>query len=190
LKSLRKVVNFFTGREKGEINIAGLMMMGIAMIFVAVGFIIYPVITDATDTILAYVYSGNNTITDASFTGLTSVTGIVPLIVLIGFLTAGVISGFMGYKMVKGGGGGGINLGSLLMLGIGMIFIAVGLIIFPVIMDGVASVLHGGGHGIAATYTGLSSVLLVTPLIVLTAFLAGGVVSSFFGIKGMSNSGK
>jgi hypothetical protein len=189
LKSLKKVVNYLKGREKGEINIAGLMMMGIAMIFVAVGFIIYPVITDATDTILAYVYSANNTITDASFTGLTSVTGIVPLIVLIGFLTAGVISGFMGYKMVKGGnGGGGINLGSLLMLGIGMIFIAVGLIIFPVIMDGVASVLHGGGHGISTTYTGLSSVLLVTPLIVLTAFIAGGVVSSFFGIKGMSSA--
>jgi hypothetical protein len=189
---MQKVVNFLKSRQsqKGEINIAGLMMMGIAMIFVAVGFIIYPVVISATSTILAWQYTGNATITDASFTGLTSVTGIVPLIVLIGFLVAGVISGFMGYKMVKGSaGGGGINLGSLLMLGIGMIFIAVGLIIFPVIMDGVASVLHGGGQGISATYTGLSSVLSVTPLIVLTAFLAGGIVSSFFGIKGMSKGG-
>ena len=178
----------FLKEQRGDLNLAGLIMMGIAMIFVAVGFIIYPVVTSATDSILAYAYSANAGITDATFTGVTQVTGIVPLVVLVGFLTAGVVTGFLGYRMVKGSGGGALNPGSLMLLGIGMIFIAVGLIIFPVVMDGAASVLHGGGAGISASYTGLSSVVSVAPLIVLTAFLAGGIVTGFFGIKGMAGS--
>ena len=64
-----------------------------------------------------------------------------------------------------------------------MVFIAVALIILPVALDGIASVLHGGGAGINSAYTGLSEILLVTPLLVLISFLGGAVVSGFFGIK-------
>lgn len=175
--------------QKGAINIAGLVMMGIGMVFLAVGFIIYPLITTATDTILAWTYSGNGSITDATFTGLTQVTGIVPLLVLIAFVTAGAITGFMGYKIGTGASdASAMNPGSLMILGIGIIFIAVGLIIFPVVLDGVASVLHGGGTGINAAYTGLEPVLKIAPLIVLIAFITAGVISGFFGIKGMGRS--
>ena len=191
LKNVLKSLVSAHRNEKGAIDIQGLMMMGIGMIFIAVGFIIYPVITAATDDILAYSYSSNATFTASYFTGLTSVTGIVPLVVLVGFVTAGVISGFLGYKVTKGEGNARLTPGGLMMLGIGIIFIAVGLIIFPVVLDGVSSVLHNGSAGLSSSYTGLSSVLGVTPLIVLTAFLAGGIVAGFFGLKviaGGSNS--
>lgn len=175
--------------ERGAIEIAGLMMMGIGMIFLAVGFIIYPIIMDATDSILAWSANvSGNAYTIADFTGLSNIVGIVPLVTLLGFVTAGAITGFMGIKMVKGegGGGGSINPGSLMVLGIGLIFIAVALIIYPVVLDGVSTALDASI--VAGTYTGLTPILRVTPLIVITAFLTGGIVAGFFGIKGMKKS--
>jgi len=175
-------------KEKGAIDIAGLVMMGIGMVFLAVGFIVYPIVTTATDTILAWTYSSNAAVIKTSlFTGLTQVTGIVPLLVLIAFVTAGAVTGFMGYKVGTGAqSASATNPGSLMMLGIGIIFIAVGLIIFPVVLDGIGSVLHGGGTGISTTYTGLEAILKIAPLIVLVAFITAGVITGFFGIKSMS----
>jgi len=174
------VARLQTNRQRGSINIAGLMMMGIAMIFLAVGFIIYPIVLDSTDTILAWTYTGTTAnATISTFTGLEPVTGITPLIVLLGFVVAGAISGFMGIRMLRSGEGS-LNPASLMMLGIGLIFIAVALIIFPVVLDGVATAMDSTS---IATYTGLESILKVTPLIVLTAFLTGGVVAGFFGIR-------
>lgn len=172
--------------EKGVVNSTGLLMMGIAMIFIAVGFIVYPIVITGTDAILAYQYSSNASITDASYTGLTAVTGIVPLLVLLGFVTSGVVTGFLGVKVARGAASASLNPGSLLMLAVGVIFIAVGLIIFPVVLDGVSSVYHGGGSGVSSTYTGLSAVILVTPLLVLIAFVTAAVVTGFFGVKGLS----
>lgn len=166
------------------LNPSGLLMMGIAMIFIAVGFIVYPIVITGTDAILAYQFSSNTAITDATFTGLTAVTGIVPLLVLLGFVTAGVVTGLMGYRVATGKGGArNMNPAGLLMLGIGVIFIAVGLIIFPVVLDGVATVRHGSGSGISSSYTGLQAVIDVVPLLVLIAFTSASVISGFFGVK-------
>ena len=164
----------------------GLMMMGIAMIFLAVGFIIYPIVLDGTDSIATWQsanYSAGppqSGYTVADFTGLSPVVGITPLIVLLGFVVAGAIEGFMGIKMIKGDSSGKLDIAGLMMLAIGLIFISVALIIFPVVLDGVATALDAAVGG---TYTGLEPILSVTPLIVLVAFLVGGVISSFFGVK-------
>lgn len=171
-----------------NLNPTGLLMMGIAMIFIAVGFIVYPITITGTDAILAYQYTSNATITDASYTGLTAVTGIVPLLILLGFVTSGVVTGFMGYKVAKGEKTvSRLNPVSLLMLAIGIIFIAVGLIIFPVVLDGVSSVVHGDGAGISSSYTGLSAVVGVVPLLVLIAFVSAAVISGFFGVKNLTS---
>lgn len=177
--------------ERGMIDIAGLMLMGIGMIFLAVGFIIYPIIMDATDSILVWSANVSGTAyTIADFTGLSNIVGIVPLITLLGFVTAGAITGFMGVKMTKGAaegtGGGKINPGSLMMLGIGLIFIAVALIIYPVVLDGVSTALNASI--VSGAYTGLTPILRVVPLIVITSFLTGGIVAGFFGIKGVKKS--
>lgn len=187
----KKLISWLSGvgakahdEERGEINVGGILMMGIGMVFLAVGFIMYPIVTSSTDALLAYSYSANVAITDATFTGFTAVVGITPLLILVGYLSASVFSMFLGVKVMKGGAGEtSLNLGSLLMLGIAMIFIAIALIILPVALDGIASVIHGGGSGISASYTGLSPILMVTPLLILISFLAGSVITGFFGIK-------
>jgi hypothetical protein len=107
-------------------------------------------------------------------------------LILLGFVTAGVVTGFLGAKMQRAGTSARLNPTSLLMLAIGVIFIAVGLIIFPVVLDGTSSVLHGSGLGISSTYTGLSAVVGVVPLLVLIAFTTASVVSGFFGVKGLT----
>lgn len=176
----------FLSDQRGAIDIKGLVLMGIGMIFLAVGFIIYPIIMDACDEILGWTCSANGSISDATFTGLTEITGIIPLLVLVAFVTAGAITGFMGYKIASGAASASTtNPASLMLLGIGLIFIAVGLIIFPVIMESVCVVLTGDGGGISSDYTGLEAILEVTPLIVLIAFITAGVIAGFFGIKSM-----
>jgi hypothetical protein len=165
--------------ERGTLNMAGLMMMGVMMIFLAVGFIIYPIILDGCDAILDYQHATYTNITDGNFTGLTSVTGVFPLISLLGFVTSGILTGFLGLKMVKTGSGR-MSPGGLMMLGIGQVFVAIGLIIFPVVLDGCVTVYMDAS---IASYTGLSAVILVCPLIVLVSFLAGAVVTGYFGYK-------
>ncbi len=171
-------------KERGAMDVGGILLMGIGMVFLAVGFIMFPIVTTSTDALLAYEYSANTSITDATFTGFTAVIGITPLLVLVGYISAAVFSMFLGVKIVRGGEGGTkLDMGSLLMLGISLIFIAIALIILPVALDGISSVISGDGAGINSAYTGLEPILLVTPLLILISFLAGAVISGFFGIK-------
>ena len=182
----------FTRGERGAIDIGGILIMGIGMVFLAVGFIMFPIVTDATDDLLAWYCSENavsaanytDAIDAASFTGFEAVVGITPLLVLIGYLAAAVFSMYLGVKLMKGGEGGTkIDLGTILLLGISMIFIAIGLIILPVALDGICTVLHGDGQGISSSYSGLESILEVTPLLLLISFISGAVISGYFGIK-------
>jgi len=170
--------------QRGAINIGGIMMMGIAMVFLAVGFIMFPIATTATTTLLAYQYTDNASITDATYTGFTALLGITPLLILIGYVSAAVITGFLGLKLMKGSEGStNLNPGNLLMLGLSIVFIAIGLIVEPVMLDGISSVVHGGGSGISSSFTGLSAIILVVPMLVHISFLASAVITGFFGIK-------
>ncbi len=175
-------------RERGTVEIGGVLMMGMAMVFLSVGFILFPIVTDATDTLLAYSYAGNSTVTDESYTGFTSVIGITPLLVLLGFLSASVFAMFLGVRISKGQGTAKLDLGSIVLLGLSMVFIAIGLIIMPVLLDGISGIVAGDATGpMSTTYTGLSSILYVTPLLVLIAFISGTVITGFFGIKKMGS---
>ena len=171
--------------QRGAIDIGAILMMGIGMVFLAVGFIMFPICTTATNTLLAYTYTPNAAgCTAATFTGFTAIVGITPLLVLVGYLSAAVFSMYLGVKMMKGGAGGTkLDLGTMLMLGIALIFIAIGLIILPVTLDGVCSVIHGGGQGINAAYVGLPAILGVTPLLVLISFISAAVITGFFGLR-------
>jgi len=184
--------------ERGAIDIGGILLMGIGMVFMAVGFIMFPIVTDATDDLLAYyctenaVSAANHTdaIAASTFTGFTAVVGITPLLVLIGYLAAAVFSMYLGVKIMKGGEGGTkLDMGTMLLLGIAMIFIAIGLIVLPVALDGICTVLHGDGLGISSDYSGLEPILEVTPLLILISFISGAVISGFFGIKKIASSG-
>jgi len=174
--------------QKGAMNIGGIMMLSIGLVFLAIGFIFLPISTTAAQGLLDYEYSANTGITDATFTGYTSVVGITPLLILVGFLAASVVTGMMGIKIMKGSGGGKMDPGSLMLLGLSIVFIAIGLIVEPVMLDGVASVRHNSGAGISSDFTGYQSILDVAPLLVHIGFLASAVLSGFFGIKKLSSA--
>lgn len=174
--------------ERGDINIGGILMMGIGMVFLAVGFIMFPIATDAASDILAWSYSANGTITDATFTGYTAVVGITPILLLVGFLTASVVTGMLGFKVMKAGAAAGFSPGNLMMLGLSIVFVAIGLIIEPVMLDGVASVIHGGGAGISSSFTGLAALIGIAPMLVHIGFLAASVFTGFFGIKSLASA--
>ena len=180
-------------RESGEIDIGGILVMGIGMVFLAVGFIMYPIIMTACDALLAYQCAANttfnatgtgvyeNTINSTYFTGFVPIVGITPLLVLIGFLSAAVFAMYLGVKIMKGGAGGTkLDMGTMLLLGISLIFIAIGLIILPVTLDAICDVLSPAPND---AYVGLAAILRVTPLLILISFVSGAVVTGFFGIK-------
>lgn len=175
--------------ERGAVNIGGILLMGIGMVFLAIGFIMFPIVTDATDALLDYECADNTSITDATFTGFTEVVGITPLLVLLGFVSAAVFSMYLGVKVTKAGYGGKVDLGTLILLALSIVFIAVALIILPVALDGICTVLHGDGAGISSDYSGLQEILEVTPLLILVSFLGGAIVSGYFGIKNLGKGG-
>ena len=57
-----------TATERGAIDIGGILVMGIGMVFLAVGFIMYPIIMTATDALLAYECTACTTVDAAYFT--------------------------------------------------------------------------------------------------------------------------
>jgi hypothetical protein len=171
--------------QRGAINLAASLMMAISLVFIAVGFIMFPNVTDATDGILAYAYSDNASITDATYTGLTAITGITPLLVLLGYVFICVIAGLLGFKAMKGMSSVSLNPGGLILIAISLVFIALGLYMFPVALDGISSVVHGGGSGISSDYTGLEPILKVTPMLILLAFVAAQVLTGYFGVKSL-----
>jgi hypothetical protein len=176
-------------RKKGEVNLGGIIMLGLSMVFIAVGFIMLPIATTAAANILAYTYAPNATgIMASNYTGLVSITGIVPLLILLGFLAQAVISGMLGIKIMKGSSSGKVTPGGLVLVGLSIVFIAVGLIMFPVTLDGISSVWHGGGQGISTSFTGFKSLLLIAPMLVLLGFIVASVVTGFFGIKSLNSN--
>ena len=173
--------------ERGAVDMGGILVMGIGMVFLAVGFIIYPIVMTACDALLAYACAANVTITAASFTGFTAIVGITPLLILIGYLSAGLFAMYLGVRIMKAGEGTDMNLGTMLLLGISLIFIAIGLIILPVALDGICSVIDNGGSGINVAYSGLAAILGVTPLLILISFVSGAVITGYFGMKRLAS---
>lgn len=183
---MSRLLKALHSEQRGSMNISGIMMLAIAMVFLAIGFIFLPISTTATQAILDYEYSVNTAITDASYTGFTSVVGITPMLILVGFLFAGVVTGMLGVRALKGADSYTASPGSLMLLGLSIVFIAIGLIMEPVLLDGVSAVVHGDGEGVSSTFTGYESILLISPMLVHIGYLSAAVLSGFFGIKTLS----
>jgi hypothetical protein len=174
--------------QRGAVDPAGMMLMAIGLIFLSVGMIIYPICFDATDAVFAWT-SANYTAgppqvgyTTADFTGLNPILGIFPLLVLLGYVVEAVINGIMGIQVMRGQSAGGINPAGLMLQSIGLIFLSVAMIVYPITLDGIAAILDGLA-GATGTYTGIGSFAPVVPLLVLLAIIIAGVMVSFFGIK-------
>lgn len=182
-----------SGHQRGSMDPAGMMLMGVGLIFLSVGMIIYPILFDATDAVYAWTSSNYSVgppqvgYTIADFTGLTPVLSIFPLLVLLAYVVAAVIDGIMGIKIMKGDGGGKMDPAGLMLQAIGMIFLSVVMIVYPITLDGVATILDGVANA-TGTYTGIASFAPVVPLLVLLAIITVGVILNFFGIKMQSKA--
>ena len=169
-------------------KMVGGLILGISLIFMAVGFISFQQVTDSSQAILDYTYSTNTACNTSIYTGLTSITGITPLLALLGYVAVCVITGFMGIRVMRGTGEGSLTPGGVLMLALGLIFFSVGLRIFPVLLDGLSYVVHGGGNGISTSFVGLSPIILMTPMLVLLGYVAATILFGYFGMKSLSNT--
>lgn len=180
LATLKAALNLKLHDESGEVDMAGIILLAIGMVFLSLGFIFMQLITSSSVTLNTYVYTTNTSINASYFTGYTSLIGITPLIILLGFETAGVITGFMGIKVVQGASDYKAGPGSLILLGLAIVFIAVGLIIEPIALDGIATAIDTSG---AASFTGYVTFLRMSPMLLHLGFLAASAVVGFFGIK-------
>jgi len=74
----------------------GLIEMFIALILIAVGFIIFPILLDGAEEIRL-----STNITE--YTGLSSVVSIGPTLIFVFFLFGGGILGFFGFRTIREG---------------------------------------------------------------------------------------
>ena len=75
------------------------MAMLLALIMVAISFVIYPIVMDGTDSLLAEIEASSYT-----YTGLEAIAGIAPLLVFVTMLFGGIgLGAYAGYKRFKKG---------------------------------------------------------------------------------------
>lgn len=180
--------------EKGAINLQSVLMMGLGFVFIAVGFIVFQIFMNAAEDILDWTCTANTSTSDATFTGFTDMVGVTPLLVLVGFMSAGVFAMYLGVKVAQGTGSTKMDMGTLILLAISIIFLAIALIILPVTLEAICSTLSNNastadtGQGINTAFTGVSDFLLMSPLLLIVSLVGGAIVSGFFGIKRLGSS--
>lgn len=174
--------------EKGMVDLQSIMVMGLGFVFIAVGFIVFQIFMTAAEGILDWTCTANATYTDASFTGFTDIIGITPLLVLVGFMAAGVFAMYLGVKIAQGSGTTTLDLGTLILLAMAIVFLAIALIILPVTLEAICSTLTGDGSGINSAFTGVSDFLLMSPLLLVVSLIGGAIVVGFFGMKRLGSS--
>lgn len=74
---------------------------------------------------------------------------------------------------------------NILAIVMGVIAIAIAFVIFPIVLDGAATILADVN---LADYTGLEAIVQVAPLIVFVAMLFGGGLLAFKGASGYRKS--
>lgn len=110
------------------------LTIGLGVIFMAVGFLMFPFLLTICDSLLNYVYAFDSSIKADTFTGFIPVVSIIPLLVLVAFLALSLYTWLSIGKETSS-----INLSTTLVLVVGIVLIPIGLAIVPVIMDGIAT---------------------------------------------------
>ena len=193
---LKKIGNLLIGRgremreKRGAVNLQGIMLMGLGFVFIGVGFIVFQIFMNAADSLLAWTYTPCQAIITAGYyTGFSDIVGITPLLVLVGFMAAGVFAMYLGVQISKGAGSAKMDLGVLILLAVSIIFLAIALIILPVTLEAICSTLSNNsgaantGQGINSAFTGVSEFLLMSPLLLIVSLIGGAIVTGFFGMK-------
>jgi len=72
--------------------------------------------------------------------------------------------------------------GNMIMIALGLVLIAVGFIIFPIVIEGAESTRTATN---VSQYTGLGSLVKIGPTLAFVGFLFGGVLTVLFGARGI-----
>jgi len=169
-------------------KITGVVLLSVAMIFIGIGFQFLPQVFSATASILAYNYTGATSTfaQTANFTGLTAFTPQVPLLVVLGFIMDVIIAGFLGLRVVTGRGDAHLGTADYLISGIALLFVGIGLTFYTNLLDGVSASLWNGGSGLSTTtYAAARSLLLITPMLSLLAFVVAVSMPAIIGTKAL-----
>ena len=90
-------VTAFGGVKTAQSGKIGMAML-LSLIMIAISFVIYPIVMDGTDTLLAAIAAS-----DYTYTGLESIASIAPLLVFVSMLFGGIgLGAYAGYKKLKG----------------------------------------------------------------------------------------
>jgi len=190
MKLMEKGRNMVKG-QRGAVDLQAVLMMGLGFVFIAVGFIVFQIFMNAAETIIDWSCTANTSTTGATFTGFTDMLGVTPLLVLVGFLSAGVFAMYLGVQITKGSGSTKLDLGVLILLALAIIFLAIALIILPVTLEAICATLSNNagsvdtGQGINSAFTGVSDMLLMSPLLLIVSLTGGAIITGFFGMKRM-----
>ena len=151
----------------------GVALMGLIM--TAICFLLFPIVMDGTESILGWTGTGSTTV--GNFTGLENVASIAPMIIFV-FVVFGSI-GVTAYGGIRTAQSGKMGMAMLLAL----IMIAIAFVVYPIVMDGTATLLTTIAAS-AYTYTGLSAIAGIAPLLVFVSMLFGGIgVGAYAGYK-------
>jgi len=138
------------------------------VIAIVIAFVIYPMVLTATQSILTYAHI-------ASFTGMSSVAAIAPLIIFVSMIFGGGLMVFQGAK----GSGKDLGMKNIIMIVGGLIDIVIMLLLFPTILASAYTIITDA-H--IADYTGLASVGAIAPLVLFVSSLFGGGLLSWTGL--------
>lgn len=140
----------------------------ISIVMLTIAFVLFPIVLDGTASITGHTHV-------STFTGLSNVANIGPLVLFVMLLFG---SGIVGGMSVRGLTGRGTGMTSASLTGgqgmkvvIGLVMIAITFFIFPIIMDGCKTILTDAN---IASYTGLDNLVKVTPLLLYVGLLFGG----------------
>jgi hypothetical protein len=139
--------------------------LGVATILVSV--ILFPIIFTGVAAVTA-------TPNLATFTGVSTLNLLVPLLALIGLFGSGV------WSIVAGARGKANTQGSIMKAVYGELIIFITLILFPIIVTAFYT-LYTTDNG---TYTGFQEVVTIMPLLIFIGALFGGGLLMFQGITG------
>lgn len=191
---LQKTGEKLIKENRGEVNLQAVLLMGIGFVFIAVCYIVFRIFMSAAGDLLAWTCTANTSTSHSTFTGFDDMVGIMPLLVLIGFLAAGVFAMYLGVRVAKTGGSSSLDLGSLILLAMAIIFLAIALLILPVTLEAICATLSNNastadtGQGINSAFTGVSDLLLMSPMLLIVSLVGGAVVTGFFGLKRLGSS--
>lgn len=89
-------VSAYGGVQAAQSGKVGMALL-LALIMIAISFVVYPIVMDGTDSLQVAIEASSYT-----YTGLDAIVGIAPLLVFVSMLFGGIgLGAYTGYKQIK-----------------------------------------------------------------------------------------